>query len=170
MLPSQVCLLHFPSAAPRSSFCSRSICDSVIVKHFVLGRNEKTAGTNDAVRGDTNSVVHSCARRYCVETSNRWGFDAFDEDKGKLGVIVKVKRDLCARQPISKRLSSPIRMTSFLLKSWARNPRDITSIGHTHLFTMIAPSSIIQPLPITIGPAMANIVAFGCTIVPKHCE
>lgn len=31
---------------------------------------------------------------------------------------------------------------------------------------MIAPSSIIQPIPITIGPAMANIVALGWTIVP----
>ena len=31
---------------------------------------------------------------------------------------------------------------------------------------MIAPSSIIQPIPITIGPAIANIVALGWTIVP----
>jgi len=37
-----------------------------------------------------------------------------------------------------------------------------------HLFTMIAASSMIQLAPITMGPAMAKMVAFGCTMVPVH--
>ena len=36
----------------------------------------------------------------------------------------------------------------------------------TYLFRMIAPSSMMHPDPITIGPPAANIVTFGCTIVP----
>jgi hypothetical protein len=43
-------------------------------------------------------------------------------------------------------------------------------LKRTNLFTTIAPSSMMQPEPITIGPAMANIVAFGCTIVPELDE
>lgn len=31
---------------------------------------------------------------------------------------------------------------------------------------MIAPSSIMHPEPMMIGPPAANIVAFGCTMVP----
>ena len=31
---------------------------------------------------------------------------------------------------------------------------------------MMAPSSMIQPEPMTIGPAMANMVALGWTMVP----
>jgi hypothetical protein len=38
----------------------------------------------------------------------------------------------------------------------------------THRLTMMAPSSIMQLAPITIGPAMANIVALGCTTVPER--
>jgi hypothetical protein len=39
-----------------------------------------------------------------------------------------------------------------------------------HLFTMMADSSMIQLAPITMGPAMAKIVALGCTIVPVHAS
>ena len=35
-----------------------------------------------------------------------------------------------------------------------------------NLFTIIAPSSMIHPCPITMGPAMAKIVALGWTTVP----
>src|ERR1700761_4804666 len=35
-----------------------------------------------------------------------------------------------------------------------------------HLFTTMAPSSMMQPEPTTIGPAMAKMVALGWTIVP----
>lgn len=38
----------------------------------------------------------------------------------------------------------------------------------THLFTTMAPSSIMHPEPITMGPAIAKIVAFGCTMVPTN--
>jgi hypothetical protein len=41
--------------------------------------------------------------------------------------------------------------------------------GGPHRFTMIALSSMIQFAPITIGPAMAKMVAFGCTTVPAVC-
>ena len=71
------------------------------------------------------------------------------------------------RQPISKRLSSPIRMTSLRLgcaSVCGGNNRE--SVVSTHLFTMIAPSSMMHPEPMTIGPAMAKMVAFGWTIVP----
>jgi hypothetical protein len=38
--------------------------------------------------------------------------------------------------------------------------------GERYRLTKIAPSSIMQFVPITIGPAIAKRVAFGCTIVP----
>jgi hypothetical protein len=38
----------------------------------------------------------------------------------------------------------------------------------TDLFTMMAASSMMQLAPITMGPAMAKMVAFGCTIVPVN--
>jgi hypothetical protein len=41
--------------------------------------------------------------------------------------------------------------------------------GRPHRLTMIALSSMIQFAPITIGPAMAKMVAFGCTTVPAAC-
>lgn len=36
--------------------------------------------------------------------------------------------------------------------------------------TMMTPSSMIHPEPMTIGPAIANIVAFGCIIDPVDVE
>lgn len=36
-----------------------------------------------------------------------------------------------------------------------------------YLLTRIALSSMMHPDPITMGPAIANIVALGCTMVPK---
>jgi hypothetical protein len=78
------------------------------------------------------------------------------------------KRYKYERQPISKRFSSPIRMTSFLLvqdRQIGAIRRD-WSLIHSYLLTMIEPSSIIQPIPMIIGPAIANIVALGWTIVP----
>ena len=38
----------------------------------------------------------------------------------------------------------------------------------TNLLTIIAPSSMIQPVPMTIGPAIAKIVALGWTMVPAR--
>ena len=35
---------------------------------------------------------------------------------------------------------------------------------------MMAPSSMMQPEPMTMGPAMAKMVAFGWTIVPGRRE
>jgi hypothetical protein len=32
---------------------------------------------------------------------------------------------------------------------------------------IIAPSSMMFPAPMTIGPVMAKIVTLGCTIVPR---
>lgn len=36
--------------------------------------------------------------------------------------------------------------------------------------TIMAPSSTMQFAPMTIGPAIAKMVAFGCTIVPVSPE
>ena len=36
----------------------------------------------------------------------------------------------------------------------------------TDRLTMMAPSSMMQPEPMTMGPAMAKMVALGWTIVP----
>jgi hypothetical protein len=38
----------------------------------------------------------------------------------------------------------------------------------TDLFTMMALSSMMQFAPMTMGPAMAKMVALGCITVPEH--
>jgi hypothetical protein len=55
-------------------------------------------------------------------------------------------------------------MTSFLLGTIRQA---LPHLDGADLFTIIAPSSMIQPVPMIIGPAIAKIVAFGCTIVPE---
>ncbi len=80
-----------------------------------------------------------------------------------------------ARQPISNKLSSPIRITSLRLR--VNNERQMMRSNRCcvhivmriqpHLFTMMAASSMMQLAPITMGPAMAKIVALGCTMVPE---
>jgi len=52
------------------------------------------------------------------------------------------------RQPISNKLLSPTLITSL------------------RRLTIMAASSMMQPEPIMMGPAIAKIVALGCTTVP----
>jgi hypothetical protein len=76
-------------------------------------------------------------------------------------------KEINSRQLISKRLSSPIRMTSLRLSSCQRLFHPAKS-SRTNLLTIIAPSSMMQPVPMTIGPAIAKIVALGWTMVPAR--
>lgn len=74
--------------------------------------------------------------------------------------------EIYIRHPISNRFSSPILMTSLRLGAFERTFSKL-GVNHAYRFTMIAPSSMMHPAPMTIGPAIAKIVALGCTMVPR---
>lgn len=112
MLPSQVGFLHLSPPAPRASFRSGAMDDCVVIEHLVVGGNDQACRAYDAEGPDSDGVMHAGTCGDSVEVSDGGGFDTCAI---QVIVVKDMHRNMNARQPISNRLSSPIRMTSFLL-------------------------------------------------------
>ena len=117
VLSPQIRLLHLPPAAPLPALRCGAVDDGEVVEDLVVGGREEAAGADDAEAGDAHGVVHAGAGGDGVEVAHGGAFDAWG--RGWVGLLGKAggrdnqERDV--RQPISKRLSSPMRITSFRL-------------------------------------------------------
>lgn len=111
MLSPQICLLDLATSAPRPSLSRRTVYDGVLIENLVLSGDDEAGGADDAVRREADRVMDPGASRDGVVIADARAFDAYCAlSWGREGECVE-----SSRQPISKRLSSPIRMTSLRL-------------------------------------------------------
>ena len=75
MLPSQIRFLKFSSATPDTSV-GDGIYDCVILKGLILGRYNKTRGTDDAIGGYSDGVMNPCSWTNGVEIADCWALDS----------------------------------------------------------------------------------------------
>jgi len=91
VLSPQICLLYFPSTAPRPAFGGGSVYHGVVVQKLVFCGDDKAPRADNTVRPDADGVMDARARRDGVEVTYGRGLDATADFKE---VVVADAHDL----------------------------------------------------------------------------
>jgi hypothetical protein len=122
MFPPQVRLLKFTSPTPHAAFRGQAIYNSIIIDHLILGGDDEARRANDAIRGQSDSVMDPSALGYRVEVANRRTFDSFARTSCMDGVSKRNRRRTATDLkkivvPDTHDLSSPVFFVSAKMSS-----------------------------------------------------